>query len=189
MDKRWRNLVIIVVLIFVFILIFFLTSSGFGEDDENLVSLIENNEYTEESFSYSLGSFINPLDSSLVNDLQEFEGYENDKVFVEKVLEIEDDKNELLEDYFSLFDENTIDLCDNIHLKSDEFSDKALDIIDKINEIDSLDSSIEVDINDSRLNEQYEDLLISLSEFEYGCFSIWESIEYDLFDEEYGGFE
>lgn len=182
MDKRWKNLGIIVIAIALLFIIYFLSIAFYSK---GVVEILNDNEYSIESFSFSISSFVNPLDPKLISDLENFSGSNEDKAYVVKVLEIENDKKIILENYFEFVQGDYLDTCDNLHIIEENLSELSLDVIEDSEELGRMPNSFGADVNFDNLFYQYETLLMSMSSAEESCFSLWEIIEYEYMEEEF----
>ncbi len=181
--NKWRNLglIVLVVIIIAFAYVFILPSLF----PKNIGGILEENEYSVESFSFSISSFINPLDVKLVEDLENFVGSEEDMAYVKKVLEIEEDKNALVEEYFLFLNKDYLTACDELHVSEENLSESALDVVDGSEELDAMSNTFGADVNVDNLLYQYENLLMSMSAAEENCLAMWEMGEYEYMEEEF----
>ena len=169
MDKRWRNLILIVVTIIILVVIGF--SGLLYTNEQKLNAVLKNNNYSTEDFSIYLSTYSEALSPSLINDLKEFskslDG--DDKKFIEKVIELQDDKNGLLVEFSEFLYLDPVISCDDFYSYDDLITEK-LYAVDYVNsEINKINSNLKPDINDDKLEEQFLAAEEILNQMELNC--------------------
>jgi len=187
MDKRWRNLGILLVVVVVVVSAYFLINSDVFKA-QTLDSTLAKNEYTNESFSFSVSSLVHPLDDKLVLDLKSLAARSsgNDKAVLEEIILLEKDKNVMMENYFDLLALDVVSRCDAIQSEEKIIGDKAFAIRERVAALPLKKTSFVLDINEGHVVGDYENMLISFSAMEDSCFELWDIMASSSFDQDFG---
>ena len=182
MDKRWRNLGILFVVVVVAIVAYLFLPSLLAP--QSISSVLLQNEYTPESLSFSLSSYMLPLDDGLLKDLKKLQGTSSgdDKKLLDAVVSLESDKNEMMGEYFGLLQQDVLTRCDNFDAAEKSITAKAQSIREKVADLSSMKSSIQLDINNDNMDQEYEDMLVSFTSQSEQCFNMWELMDYSYYD-------
>ena len=186
MDKRWRNLGILFLIVIVAAAAYLAINSGIFSGS-SVSSALASNGYTNESFSFSVSSLVHPLDDKLVSDLKSLASRSsgNDKAALEEIVQLEKDKNAMMGHYFDLLSVDKVSQCDSIQSEEKSIGDEAFGIRERIVALPSKKASFALDINESHVVQDYEDMLVSFSAMEDSCFELWGLMDTSYFDQNY----
>jgi len=168
MDKRWRNLGILVLVVVVIALAFFLYNSfSVGSFDK----VIQRNGYTTVKFESEVSSLSTQISPGVLSDLKELSktAKGSDKNFLEGVIQLESNKQIFLLDFNQFMDSNLESACDNIIQYQSDLGDAVVDLSAQVEYLDSVGNSYGVDLNTDYANKQAQLLPEALNELEYSC--------------------
>ncbi len=169
MDKRWRNLIIIIVIVIVIAAIFLILPPS--SNSQKFASLLADNDYSKEDFSYSISSlssyFPDDLRDGLVSFSNTLSG--DEKKYVDDLLEIDSSKKIIFEQTVDLVDLDYLDYCNLSGEEYDSLIDLVYSVDYDINSISQREQYFGVKIDYSNVERQRQAFMDILIEKDYVC--------------------
>jgi hypothetical protein len=173
MDKRWKNLVFLLIGLVILVLVYFLVSSFFiPESKESLmqkaedsIGLMKQNDVNYVDFKVALETFSYSLDP-LVLDTIYLEAINSNNSSLVELIEIERRQNEVVEDYFLLTSYDFPNVCEELP-KTDKILDDAFLVMEEMDSILLKSNPLLIDSN--ILYESYREMEADITELTLKC--------------------